>query len=96
MGDIEIKLTSRLDKDGYLVIEQLMTNAREDYVDFNCYLFAKGVPRQRSQVYRLGANEDRKIYRYPRGKALLGTELLFEAVEIDGPRVLKYNFVATP
>jgi hypothetical protein len=47
------------------------------------------------QVYRLGPNLDRKVYRYPGGSGLVGSQMLLEIEEQNGPRVLKYQFVAT-
>lgn len=94
-GDISIQLQTHLDGDGSLVVEQFMTNQAERLVDFKCYLFAKGHRRQRAQVYRLGSTPDRTVYRYPNGAELVGKELLLEAEEIGGERVLKYRFIAT-
>jgi hypothetical protein len=47
------------------------------------------------QVYRLGPNVDRKIYRIPDGKDLIGNKMLLDIEELNGKRVLKYRFVAT-
>ena len=82
---------SHLDKDGMLIVEQFMTNSAEHPVDFKCYLYAKGYRRQRTQVYRLGATPDRKVYRYPNGAELVGKELMLEAEEIGGERVLEVS-----
>jgi len=94
-GDVTIDIKTHLDKDGTLIVEQLMTNNSDRPVDFKCNLFAKGYRRKRSQVYRLGPTIDRKVYRYPDGAELVGRELTLEAEEIGGERVLKYRFVAT-
>jgi hypothetical protein len=72
-----------------------MTNSEEELVDFNCYLYADGYRRQRTQVYRLGSEEHRKRYLYPGGASLVGKQLLLEAVEIEGSRILKYEFTVT-
>ncbi len=94
-GDVTIDVKTHLEKDGMLIVEQLMTNNSDRSVDFKCNLYAKGRRRQRSQVYRLGPTIDRKVYRYPNGAELVGKELTLEAEEIGGERVLKYRFVAT-
>lgn len=95
LGNIDIQLTSHLDNDGTLVVEQVMTNREDKLVDFNCYLYADGYRRQRSQVYRLGSEEHRKRYLFPDGESLVGKELLLEAVEFEGSRILKYEFTVT-
>ncbi len=94
-GDVTIDFKSHIDQDGTLVVEQYMTNTSERPVDFKCYLYAKGHRRQRAQVYRLEATAHRTVYRYPRGTELIGKELMFEAEEIGGERVLKYRFLAS-
>ncbi len=94
-GNITIDFKTHLDKDGLLIVEQIMTNSAEQPVDFKCFLYAKGYRRQRSQVYRLGTKPDRTVYRYHNGAALIGKELTLEAEEIGGERVLKCRFLAT-
>ncbi len=94
-GDVHIDVTSHLDKDGNLVVEQWMTNESDRLADFKCYLYAKGYRRQRTQVYRLGSELDRKTYRYPNGASLVGQTLLLEIEEVNGLRVFRYRFVAT-
>jgi hypothetical protein len=93
--DLTLEVNSHLDNDGLLIIEQLMTNTADRLADFKCYLLAKGHRPQRMQVYRLSANVDRKVYRIPEGEKLVGQEMMLEIEELNGPRVLKYRFVAT-
>lgn len=95
-GQVELETTTRLEEDGTLVVEQRMVNNSPKLVDFKCLLFAPGSGRrrQRLQVFRLGASPDVKVYRYPDGEQLLGTELLLRAEEVDGSRVLNHRFVA--
>ena len=38
------------------------------------------------QVYRLGRELDRKVYRIPDGRELVGKEMLLEIEELNGPR----------
>ncbi len=46
-GNISIDFQTHLDKDGTLVVEQVMTNSAKQPVDFKCFLYAKGYRRQR-------------------------------------------------
>jgi hypothetical protein len=94
-ADLTLNVRTHLDKDGTLIVEQLMTNSAKQLADFRCYLSARGHRRQRMQVYRLGPNVDRKVYRYQAGSALVGSPMLLEIEEQNGPRVLKYQFIAT-
>jgi hypothetical protein len=94
-ADLTLEVKTHLDKEGTLIVEQLMTNSADRLADFRCYLYAQGHRRQRLQVYRLGPNQDRKVYRFPDGHALVGSGMLLEIEELNGPRVLKYRFVAT-
>jgi hypothetical protein len=94
-ADLTLDVNSHVDEDGTLIVEQLMTNSADRLADFRCYLSAKGHRRQRMQVYRLGSNVDRKVYRFPEGQGLVGDEMLLEIEELNGPRVLKYRFIAT-
>ena len=92
-GEIELETTTRLDEDGTLAVEQRMVNHSSSLVDFKCLLYAPGRRRQRTQVFRLGANPDVKIYRLPNGAQLLGGELWLRIEEVDGARVLNHRFV---
>ncbi len=93
--DLKLDVKSHLDKDGTLVVEQLMKNNAANLADFRCSLLAKGHRPQRMQVYRLGKNVDRKVYHFSNGRELVGKELLLELEELNGLRTLKYCFVAT-
>ena len=92
--DLKLYVKSHLDKDGTLVVEQYMTNRTNHLADFKCHLRLKGYRPQRMQVYRLGHEQDRKIYRFPDGRSLLGKEMLLEIEEVNGQRLLKYRFIA--
>jgi hypothetical protein len=92
--DLTLEVTSHLDKEGTLIVEQLMTNSAEQLADFKCYLRARGHRRQRMQVYRLGKEVDRKVYRFGNGRDLVGKEMLLELEELNGPRELRYRFIA--
>jgi hypothetical protein len=92
--DLTLEVTSYLDKEGTLIVEQLMTNSAEQLADFKCFLRARGQRRQRMQVYRLGKELDRKMYRFGNGRELVGKEMLLELEELNGPRELRYRFIA--
>jgi hypothetical protein len=92
--DLKLEVKSHLDKNGTLIVEQLMTNNAEQLADFKCILRARGHRRQRMQVYRLGKELDRKVYRFAGGRELIGKEMLLELEELNGPRELRHRFVA--
>lgn len=96
VGTKELKLVvnSRIDKDGSLLVEQRMTNRTDKLADFKCHLRLPGEKPQRVQVYRLGREVDRKLYRFANGQKLLGKEMLLEIEEVNGLRQLKYKFIA--
>jgi hypothetical protein len=93
--DLTLDVFSHLDDDGTLIVEQLMTNSADQPADFKCFLRAKGHRRQRTQIYRLGKEVARKVYRFPNGADLVGKEMLLEIEELNGPRELRYRFIAT-
>jgi hypothetical protein len=93
--DLTLELNTHLEKDETLIIEQLMTNSADRLADLKCFLYAKGRRPERMQVYRLGSSVDRKVYRFPDGKDLIGNEMLLEIEELNGPRVIRYRFVPT-
>lgn len=93
--DLTLDVRSHLDKDGTLIVEQFMTNRASQLADFKCHLRSKGHQPQRMQVYRLGREVDRKVYRIPDGRDLIGKELLLEIEELNGQRILNYRFVAS-
>ena len=93
LGDITIAFTTHLDN-GVLVVEQRMTNHTDEVVDFKCFLRAPDRRRIRNQVFRLGRGQDIKLYRYPNGADLIGETLVLRAEEINGQRILNYQFIA--
>jgi hypothetical protein len=94
-ADLTLVVRSHLDKDGTLIVEQLMRNRTGQLADFKCHLRSKGHQPQRMQVYRLGRELDRKVYRIPDGRDLVGKELLLEIEELNGQRTLNYRFIAS-
>lgn len=94
LGDIQIRILSKLDPQGALVVEQRMVNTGPELADFKCLLYAPPRRRKRTQVVMLGADGNTKVYKYPNGEELLGQVLKLRAEQIDGSRVLVYKFVA--
>jgi hypothetical protein len=94
LGDVVIELSSWLDENENLVVEQRMTNHSSELVDFKCLLYAPGRRRQRNQVFRLGQGQDVKLYHFPGGRELVDQSLYLRAEEIGGQRVLNYRFTA--
>ncbi len=92
--ELSLDVKSHLDKKGTLIVEQTMTNSGPHTADFKCLLRAQGHRPERTQVYRLGKNPDRRVYRVANGADLVGKELWLELEELNGPRTLKYRFVA--
>lgn len=92
--DLKLRVKSHLDKDGTLIVEQQMTNLTPKLADFKCHLRSRGYRPKRMQVYRLGREMDRKIYRYPDAQDMVGKEMLLEIEEVNGQRVLRYRFIA--
>jgi hypothetical protein len=92
--DLSLDVQSHLDNEGTLIVEQTMTNSAAHPADFKCSLRVQGHLPQRMQLYRLGKTPARKVYRVTDGRELVGKELWLELEEINGPRTLKYRFVA--
>ncbi len=98
LGDIEIRLESQLDDKGGLIVKQQLVNNTDEFVSFNCLLFAQGRRRQRRQVYNLGRGTKTNYFVYPNGGELVGSVLRLRAEEIGGARILNhvYTAVGTP
>lgn len=96
VGDIAIETITRLNDAGELVVEQTFVNKTDDFVSFNCLLFAPGRRRERVQVMNLGGGRHSASYVLADGRSLLGKTLLLRAEEIDGDRVLNYQIVPQP
>lgn len=92
--DVVLDVATHLNDAGELEVEQLVTNKTESSVSFKCFLFVPDRRRLMSQVIRLGQDRDRKLYRLPDGKDLIGKTLWLRAEEINGNRTLNRRFVA--
>ncbi len=94
MDDITIDATSQLNDKGELEVVQQVTNRTPEAVSFKCMLFAPNRRRMMSQVIELRQDRDTKVYRLPKGEALIGETLWLRAEEIGGQRTLNFRFVA--
>jgi hypothetical protein len=93
LGDVQLELTSHLDAQGNLVVEQRLINTTDKPVNFNCYLFIPDRRRMRRQVFELSQGRDVKLYILAGGKDLIGKSLWVRAEEVDGERVLNQRIV---
>ncbi len=90
-NDLFITTSSALSDNGDLIVEQIFTNQTDEFVSFNCLLFAPGRRRERIQVVNLGRGRHTATFILPQGEELLGQTLLLRAEEINGDRVLNYR-----
>ncbi len=95
-GDVTIELSSYLDANGELVVQQRAVNRVETPITLKCHLFAQGRLPLRTQIVELSNGSDVQVYRIKNGQELIGDKLSLRAQEIDGPRLLHYTFVAEP
>ncbi len=91
LGDVVVELSTRLDESGNLVVEQQVINHTEEFVSFNCLLFAPGRRRLRQQINHLGQGSTTIDFVLPDGAELLGKKLWLRAEEIGGNRLLNYH-----
>ncbi|MCH7989272.1 MAG: hypothetical protein IID46_09000, partial [Planctomycetes bacterium] len=95
LGDVQLVVTDRKRKDGSLEIEQIIfnnTTAPTQILNFRCRLSIPGRRRRIRYVTKLGQGKDRKIYVIPNANSLRGKFLRLQAEEIDGDRVLNYEW----
>jgi len=92
LGDASVHVSTRLDASGELEVEQRIVNQAETPVSFRCRLYAPDRRCLTAQVIGL-RGEDRKTYRLPDGKALVGKTLWLHLEELDGPRIWNHRFV---
>ncbi|HUG69875.1 MAG TPA: hypothetical protein VMM76_19140 [Pirellulaceae bacterium] len=94
LGDITVELTSRLDENGNLIIEQQLTNATDEFVSFNCNLTTGKRRRERHQIFNRGRGTTTVQFTFPNGAELLGETMWLRVEEIDGPRILNHQIIA--
>jgi hypothetical protein len=94
LDDVTLEVTSRLNEQGELVVEQKLINKTEDPVSFRCSLFIPDRQRMITQVVDQGRGADVQTYRLPRGSELIGKTLWLRADELTGRRTLNDRFQA--
>jgi len=91
LGDVTVELTARLTDDDQLIVEQSLENHTDQFVSFDCQLFAYERRRLRHQVLDLPRGRSSRTYTLENGSELLGKPLWLRAQEIGGNRVLSYT-----
>ena len=91
LADVSIELTAHINAAGELIVQQRLVNQSEQFVSFNCFLFAPQRRRLRQQVFDLAQGTDKRTYVLPRGDELVGETVWLRAEEIGGDRVLNYQ-----
>jgi hypothetical protein len=94
LGDITVDLTSRLDENGNLIVEQQLTNTTDQFVSFNCNLTTSKRRRERHQIFDRGHGTTTVQFVFPNGQELLGETMWLRVEEIDGPRILNHQIIA--
>ena len=95
LDDVTLEVTSRLNEQGELVVEQKLINKTDDPVSFRCSLFIPDRQRMITQVVDQGRGADVQTYRLPRGSELIGKTVWLRADELTGRRTLNDRFQAT-
>ena len=96
LGDVEIYVTTHLQDDGSLLVEQRTINHSETPITFRFHIYAPNRRSKRAHVVELGHGEDLKHYRFSDGQSLVGKTLWLRAEEIDGPRSFNHRVVVEP
>ena len=96
LDDVRLEISTRLNPDGEMEVEQRFLNDSGHAVSYRCQLFAPGRQRQKVDLAGLAPGVDVKIFRLPDGRALVGKNLWVRAEEINGPRILNYRVTADP
>ncbi|GAB6167381.1 hypothetical protein JCM19992_33810 [Thermostilla marina] len=96
LGDIYLEVTTHLNADGELEVEQHFVNDTAVPVSFRCELFAPDRRRMTTTITEQGTGRRVTIFRLSNGQELIGKTLWLRAEEIGGPRILNYRFRAVP
>ena len=93
-GDVELPVIDRRLENGFLEIEQTLTNKTSpvELLDFECSLFIPGSKRQQKLVTRQGSGQSVKFYYATHADTLQGQELWIRAEQTNGRRVLNYRW----
>ena len=93
LGDVSIKVSTRIDESGSLVVSQQLINRTDSSVNFDCMLFAPNRRRQRRYVLNLSREHNTLTYILPHGEELIGKTIWLQAEEIDGDRILNHEIL---
>jgi hypothetical protein len=91
LGDVSIALNAHINRSGELIVEQRLTNQSDQFVSFNCYLYAPRRQRLRHQVFDLARGTNKHTFLLPGGAELVGSTIWLRAEEIGGERVLNHR-----
>ena len=92
--DLTLDVKTHLDKDGMLIVEQLMTNRARTW-PISAATCTPGHRWQRCRSIGWATTSTAKFIASQRQGTRRAREMLLEIEELNGPRVLKYRFVAT-
>ena len=95
-GDVSIDLSTRLNRNDELEVNQAFINDGQTPVNFTCTLYIPNRPLQKMQIRNQGFGRSDYTYTIPNGRSLLGKPLRVIAKETGTQRVLKYEFPAKP
>jgi len=96
LGEIQLVVVDRKRADGSLEVEQTIINNTDsptEVLNFSCSLYIPGRIRQKRFVTKLGKGKDRRIYVVPNADELRGKTLRLRAEQVDGRRVLNFQWV---
>lgn len=96
LGDVSIEVSTHVNKEGQLVVQQQLINRTDKYANFDCMLYAPDRRRQRQQIFNLGRGRNTQTSVLPRGKELIGKTIWMRAEEIGGDRILNHRIVVEP
>ena len=95
-GDISIDISTRLNRNDELEVQQAFINDGEDIVSFTCTLYTPNRPLQKMQVRNQGFGRSDYTYTIPNGRTLIGKTLRVVAKDNNSRRTLKYEIKIEP
>ena len=95
-GDVSIDLSTRLNRNNELEVQQAFINEGQRLANFTCTLYIPNRPLQKMQIRSQGFGRADYTYTIPNGQMLIGKQLRVIAREINGRRVLRYEITAKP
>lgn len=94
LDDVQVEITTRLQKNGSLLVEQHLTNLSDRPLSLQCLLFAPERRRETRRAIHLSRDGVTLKFELPRGEELIGQPLWLRVEEIGGSRVLNYTLTA--